>query len=188
VPTPPGQVSFQLRIQLEDVKPVIWRRLLVPGSVRLSKLHDMFQAAMGWTNSHLHSFTVGDECYGMRLEDDEDDDPDEIDENTVTVVQTLGGHKRFAYLYDFGDNWRHDVVIEDEIRSINGLKFAVCVDGQNACPPEDCGGTGGFTELLEILADPDHEEREHYLGWVGGLFDPTAFDLASVNAELQRLR
>ncbi|HXW81731.1 MAG TPA: plasmid pRiA4b ORF-3 family protein, partial [Acidimicrobiales bacterium] len=64
MPTPPGQVSFQLRIQLEDVKPVVWRRLLVPGNVRLSKLHDMFQAAMGWTNSHLHSFTVGEECYG----------------------------------------------------------------------------------------------------------------------------
>ena len=188
MPTPSGQAAFQLRIQLEDIKPVVWRRLLVPGSVRLSKLHDMFQVAMGWTNSHLHSFKVGDVSYGMNLEDDWDDELDEVDEKTVTVLQATRGHRRFRYVYDFGDNWRHDVVIEDEIHSPHGLKFAVCVEGQNACPPEDCGGTGGFAELLEVLADPSNEEHEHYLGWVGGIFDPTAFDLVSVNAELQRVR
>lgn len=174
-----------MRIQLEDVEPVIWRRILVPGSVRLSKLHDMFQATMGWTNSHLHSFSIADAIYGMH---DEDSPDEEVDEKTVTVVQALRGHRRFVYDYDFGDSWRHEVVIEDEIRSTDGLKFAVCVDGENACPPEDCGGASGYEALLEVLADPSHEEHRHYLSWTGGPFDPTAFDLVSVNAELQRVR
>jgi Plasmid pRiA4b ORF-3-like protein len=188
VPTKPSQPTFQLRIELVDIEPAIWRRILVPASARLSKLHEMFQATMGWTNSHLHSFEVGDERYGMHLDDDWDDDPDEIDETTVTVLQVLRGHERFRYVYDFGDNWCHDGVIEDEIGSPFGLKFAVCVDGQNACPPEDCGGAGGFAELLEALADPSHEEHEEYLGWIGGSYDSSAFDLVAVNAALQRVR
>lgn len=183
--TPPGQVALQLRIELKDVTPAIWRRLVVPASVRLAKLHDMFQASMGWTNSHMHSFTVGDSLYGMHLEDWPDE---EIDEKTVTVQQALRGHRRFVYDYDFGDGWCHKVAIEGETHSTHGLKVAVCLDGQNACPPEDCGGPGGYEHLLVVLNDPSHEDYEDLLGWVGGPFDPTAFDLVSTNAELQRLR
>jgi hypothetical protein len=174
-----------LRITLDEVVPSVWRRLLVPGSVRLGKLHDMFQSAMGWTDSHLHSFTIGDQLYGMHFDDYPED---EIDERKVTVLRAIGEHRRFAYEYDFGDSWGHEVVVEEATRSPLGLKYAVCIDGQNACPPEDCGGVGGYAELLEVLADPGHEDHDHFTQWVGGSFDPTLFDLVSTNAALQQLR
>lgn len=145
----------------------------------------MFQAAMGWTNSHLHSFTIGDQLYGMNFDDYPED---EIDEKKVTVLRAIGGHRRFSYEYDFGDSWGHEVVVEEAIRSPRGLKYAVCIDGQNACPPEDCGRVGGYSELLEVLADPSHEDHDHFTQWVGGSFDPTLFDLVSTNAALQQLR
>jgi hypothetical protein len=128
---------FQLRAQLNRVDPVVWRRLLVPGSARLDKLHLVLQAAMGWTNSHPHCFRVGDLTYGTQF----DANPvDELDETAVEVLQVLKDQRRFVYEYDFGDSWEHDVVVEGHSSVHLGLKFAVCVDGQNACPPEDCGG------------------------------------------------
>lgn len=176
---------FQLRLQLRDVEPVVWRQVLVPGSVRLNKLSEMLLAAMGWTNSHLHAFLVGNKRYGMHF----DEWPGgEIDEKTVTVLQALRDERRFVFEYDFGDGWEHDVVIEQLTWSYFGLKFAVCVDGQNACPPEDVGGTSGYADFLEAIADPDHEEHEAYLEWVGGAFDPAEFDLGMANALCQRLR
>jgi hypothetical protein len=184
-PQPPGQSAFQLRLQLNDVDPVVWRRLIVPGSVRMAKLSEMLLAAMGWTNSHLHAFRVGDVRYGMNVDEYSDG---EIDEKQVTVLQALRDERRFVYDYDFGDSWEHDVVIEDLSWTYFGLKFAVCIDGERACPPEDVGGPWGYTEFLAAIADPDHEERESYLEWVGGSFDPARFDLATANAALQKVR
>ena len=185
MPTPPVQSAFRLRITLDDVVPTVWRRLLVPGSVRLAKLHRMFQTAMGWTDSHLHSFTIGGQLYGMHFDDYPEE---EIDEQRVTVLRAIGDNRCFSYEYDFGDSWGHEVVVEEATRSSRGLKYAVCIDGQNACPPEDCGGVWGYAELLELLTDPDHEDHDHFRQWVGGPFDPTSFDLVGVNAALQQLR
>src|SRR4051794_40691261 len=98
----------------------------------------MLQAAMGWTGSHLHSFRVGDAVYGMQFDDDEDD---ELDEKDVSALQVAEVGHRFGYQYDFGDSWDHEVVVESVTTTRLGLRFAVCVDGQNACPPEECGGT-----------------------------------------------
>jgi Plasmid pRiA4b ORF-3-like protein len=151
----------------------------------LAKLHQMFQAAMGWTDSHLHGFTIGDQRYGMHF----DDYPEgEIDEAEISVLKAVGGHRRFSYEYDFGDSWDHDVVVEEVTTTSRGLRFAVCIDGQNACPPEDCGGPGGYAELLETLADPGHPDHDRAVQWVGGSFDPTSFDLVSANVALQQLR
>ena len=151
----------------------------------MAKLSEMLLAAMGWTNSHLHAFRVGEKRYGMNF----DEYPDgEIDEKTVTVLQALRDERRFTYDYDFGDGWEHEVVIEELSWSYFGLKFAVCIDGQNACPPEDVGGMGGYVEFLAAISDPTHEEHESYLEWVGGSFDPAEFDLANANALLQKVR
>lgn len=184
-PQPPGQSVVQLRIELAEVDPPVWRRLIVPGSVRLARLHSMVQAAMGWTDSHLHCFRIGDELYGMQYDEHPDD---EIDETTVTVLRALSGHDRFFYDYDFGDSWEHEVVVESMTTTPTGLRFAVCLDGQSACPPEDCGGAGRYAYLLQALADPTHEEHDDLTEWVGGPFDPTAFDLAATNAALQQVR
>ena len=185
MPVPPGQPVFQLRLTLKDVTPTVWRRLLVPGSVRLDKLHRMFQAAMGWEDYHLHSFEIGELRFGMQIDEFPDD---ELDETDVTVLRAIGDARRFSYEYDFGDRWRHEVVVEARTRSPRGLKFGVCVDGQNACPPEDCGGVSGYADFLEVLADPTHDEHEHMRSWVGGPFDAEEFDLAFANARLQAVR
>jgi len=185
MPQPPGQSAFRLRIQLNDVNPVIWRRILVPGAIRMAKFAGILLAAMGWSNSHLHAFTVGDKRYGMNY----DEFPEgEIDEKTVTVLQALRDERRFTFEYDFGDSWEHEVVIEEVTWSSLGMNFAVCLDGGNACPPDDVGGPWGYTEFLSAIADPTHEEHTNYLEWAGGPFDPTEFHLAEVNALLQKVR
>ncbi len=157
----------------------------MPGAAKMAKLSEMLLATMGWTNSHLHAFEVGEKRYGMCFDDYPDD---EIDEKGVTVLEALEGEPRFAYEYDFGDSWDHDVVIEALTWSHLGLKFGVCIDGQNACPPEDVGGTFGYRAFLEAIADPGNEEHDDYLEWVGGSFDPAGFDLGAANAALQRIR
>jgi Plasmid pRiA4b ORF-3-like protein len=180
------QPVFRLRIQLKEVHPTVWRRVLVPGGVRLGRLHDIFQAAMGWTNSHLHNFTIGDRLYGTHIDDYPEE---ELDENEYTVLAALrGGVRRFGYEYDFGDSWEHEVTVEETTWSPLALKHAVCIDGENACPPEDVGGPYGYQQFLEALADPLHEEHDSYLVWVGHKFEADAFDLAVVNAALQRVR
>jgi hypothetical protein len=185
MPQPPGQMVFQLHVSLLDVEPLVWRRILVPGSARLSTLHVVLQAAMGWENAHLHAFHIGAARYGPCF----DDYPsDEIDERKVSVVQALKGQERLRYEYDFGDSWEHDVVVEATSVTPTALKFAVCLDGRNACPPEDCGGAGGYQAMLEALADPARGERDEYLEWLGGDFDPSAFDVAAANVALQHVR
>lgn len=162
----------------------MWRRLMVPGSVRLDKLPRMFQPAMGWEDSHLHSFEMGGLHFGMHFDEYPDD---EIDEKDATVLRAIGASRRFSYEDDFRDSWGHEVVVESLSRPPRGLKSGVCVDGQNACPPEDCGGPPGFADLLG-LADPTDDEHEHMLSLVGGPFDPEEFDLAPTNARLQAVR
>jgi hypothetical protein len=176
---------MECTIELRDVAPRVWRRLLVPASVRLHKLHRIFQAAMGWEDCHLHSFDIGEDRYGMQF----DDYPEgELDEQSVTVLRAVGAQERFSYEYDFGDSWEHEIGVQSISRMPIGLKFAVCIDGAGACPPEDCGGTGGYAELLRVLDDSSDEEYEHLSEWVGGPIDPHEFDLALVNARLQTVR
>ena len=183
--TNPSPNVFALRIALLDHRPEIWRRLLVPGSVRLDKLHLIFQEAMGWTNSHLHQFRIGHALYGTHFDEWPDEELHEVEFKLTDVAQR---NDRFSYDYDFGDSWEHEVLVERADTTHPALKFAVCLDGANACPPEDCGGTGGYTDLLEALADPGRPEHEQYRQWAGRDFNPTAFDLAATNAALQRLR
>lgn len=183
---PTKNSTLQLLVELDVVTPKVWRRILVPSSVKMSRLHDMIQSAMGWTNSHMHAFEVGDTRYGMCFDDDPDD---EIDEMSVTVGQALREQERFAYEYDFGDGWTHTITIEAEYRTRNSLKFAICLAGESACPPEDVGGPSGFDRFLQALADANHEEHEDYVRWNDGdTFDRAGFDLIEVNATLQRIR
>jgi hypothetical protein len=179
----PKPNTFTLRIALLEHQPEIWRRLLVPGSVRLDKLHLIFQVAMGWTNSHLHQFRIGHALYGMHYDDWPDEELHEVKFRFSDVQQ----NDPFRYEYDFGDSWEHEVVVERAHTVRTVLQFPVCLEGANACPPEDCGGTGGYADLLEALADPSHPEHRQYRQWAGRNFDPAAFDLAAINAALQRL-
>ncbi len=190
MPTRPAKTSLeakkvlQLRIDLEWLDPPIWRRLLVPAGIRLDKLHDVLQVAMGWTDSHLHAFTIAEQRYGMHLDEFAER---ELDEKKFTLLAAIGKQRRFRYEYDFGDDWQHHVALEDTHSVPFALNFAVCLDGQRSCPPEDCGGPPGYANLLEAIADPEHEEFDEYIEWVGKDFDPEEFSLATTNAALQRI-
>ncbi len=173
-----GVVS--LKVTLKGTKPPVWRRLLVPGSMTLGDLSEAILAAMGWIGGHLHAFDVDGRQYGDRATTD-----DVADENRLTLNGVRkSGVTRFRYTYDFGDDWEHTVAIEKTEAPVAGQAYPACVAGARNCPPEDCGGVWGYAELLEILADPDHPEREERLEWVGDDFDPEEFDVSTADRML----
>lgn len=166
---------FQLKITLQDTKPPIWRRVLVDGSATLDHLHDVIQAAFGWWNYHLHEFEVGRTRYGVPDPDEDWGEPPRDERRTrLDAIADVGAS--FRYTYDFGDGWEHRVVVEKALPGGVGTAVPACIDGRRACPPEDCGGTWGYRELLEILADPSHPEHDERTEWLGRPFDPEAFD------------
>jgi hypothetical protein len=112
----------------------------------------------------------------------------ELGEKIVTVLPAIGDAEAFVYEYDFGDSWRHDVVVESRWRMPIGLKFGACLAGENACPLEDVGGPGGYEMLLQVLANPSHEDYEHLRGWASGPVDPREFDLGPANARPHAVR
>jgi hypothetical protein len=183
-----GAPIYQIKITLEGGKPPIWRRLLVRSDTTLGDFHDVIQAAFGWRDYHLHQFIVGGTYYG-EPHPDYLDYVDMQDEQEVTLGQITGGEGfKFRYEYDFGDNWVHQVLVEKILAPEPGQDYPVCIQGRRARPPEDVGGIWGYTHFLEAIQDPDHEEHGEYLEWVGGAFDPEAFNLEEVNQALAALR
>jgi hypothetical protein len=179
---------YQIKVTLEDSKPPIWRRLLVRSDVTLAELHDIIQAAFGWWDYHLHQFIVGETYFGVP-DPDYEDYLEMNDEQDVTLRQVAPreGHK-FRYEYDFGDSWLHQMLVEKILPPEPGQDYPVCIQGRRARPPEDVGGMWGYYHFLQAIQDPDHEEHDEYLEWVGGAFDPEAFNLVEVNQALAALR
>lgn len=175
-----------LRIELLDVKPLVWRRFVAPADIQLPKLHKVIQAVMGWDDEHLHQFAFGGTEYGTPS-DEYPDDPT-LSEKGVRLSKALGSSTDFEYQYDFGDNWWHRIVVEAMGNPDLALTLPVCLAGENACPPEDVGGTFGYEEFREALADPKHEQHSDYRTWIGGIFDPAGFDVNAVNARLRAIR
>jgi hypothetical protein len=180
---------FVLRISLDGLRPEIWRSVRVPQDLTLGALHWVIQFAMGWQNSHLHQFVINGERYSEpRFEMNEYGD-DIGDENTITLKEAFPRRRsNLDYEYDFGDDWGHTITLVDAVDPIEGEAVVACLGVERACPPEDCGGIWGYVEMLESLANPEDPERESYLEWIGGRFNPNAFNLVKVNRELRRLR
>src|SRR4051794_24082281 len=162
--------------------PVVWRRLQVPADIRLDRFHQVLGGAMGWQDCHLHVFERGDERYGYP-------NPDiDIEDHRAKTLRELIAEPgdRLDYEYDFGDGWRHVIVLE--ARAADGVRTARCIEGAGRCPPEDVGGLSGYAELQRVLADPYHDEHEHMLGWLGIAdrreFDAADFDLEEANAAI----
>ncbi len=178
---------LQLKIELAWIKPVIWRRIIVPETMTLGKLHDAIQAAMGWCDCHLHEFEIAGERYGIP-------DPDfdwgvpVRSERRVRLVTALSGSKTFRYTYDFGDGWEHRIKVEKVLPPDPALTTPLCLAGANACPPEDVGGSPGYLDFVDAVSDPNHPEHDEMLDWCGGSFDPTAFDAQPVNAFLRYIK
>lgn len=176
---------YQIKITLRHVRPPVLRYIQVKAGTKLGKLHNILQIVMGWTNSHLHAFRVGDMEYG---EPDDDGELDMIDEHNVRLDSIVGKGDTLVYEYDFGDGWEHELKIEKILPAESGARYPYCFTGKGACPPEDCGGPHGYQNLLETLCDPAHEDHEAMRKWLGGDFDPEAFDIDQVNAGLRRIK
>jgi hypothetical protein len=180
---------YQLRITLLDVQPSVWRTVLVPETITLPRLHAAIQATMGWTNSHLHEFVIGGRRYTDYLEDEWGSDQP-LDERRVKLEAALGRAARtFDYVYDFGDDWHHAIVLEQRHPlPPESTASVTCLAGECACPPEDVGGAWGYADFLEAIADPSHPEHEQMLTWCGGEFDPQRFDIERVNEILHSIK
>jgi hypothetical protein len=180
------QSIYQLKITLLGTKPPIWRRALVPSEFTLDKLHRVLQAVMGWEDSHLHEFRVGRQRFGIPdLEDDFMGGPRCIHERKVRLSEVLGRTgAKLDYTYDFGDSWEHTVTLEKILLPDADQRYPRCTAGKLRCPPEDCGGIGGFYNFLEAIDDPEHEQHDELLEWIGGTYDPEAFSLDAVNLRL----
>ena len=183
---------YHLKVVLNGTKPPIWRRLQVPGNANLGWLHAVLQVAMGWTNSHLHQFRVGELLYSdLRHNSPEfEGEPEILDENKATLQQVAPQQKDvLGYEYDFGDSWEHRITVEKILPPDPAAAMtARCLDGARACPPEDCGGVWGYDNLLKIIKNPKHEEHASIMEWLGAGFDPEAFDADEANTYLRKLK
>lgn len=179
---------YLLTIRLYGIELDIWRRFVAPGDITLDRLHDVIQIVMGWQDYHLHAFTIGKKRYTENPESKEDGAREDR-YRLVDLIKKKG--RTFAYEYDFGDDWRHTITIEDSRYSNPGLQAPLaCLDGAGACPPEDVGGVPGYHEFLKALKDPRHAEHENYVEWISGhpcyhgTYDSERFNIDAVNVEL----
>jgi hypothetical protein len=179
---------YSFRIELKRMVPKIWRDFYVPSDMSLPSFHRVIQDVMGWESDHLYSFDIFGEEYF-----DEDINPFMSSEAGNSWLKKIKLNKlslfkgsKFTYLYDMGDSWEHAIKVLNTsyVPATPGQKCG-CFDGARACPPEDCGGVGGYVYLLEILADPDHPEHEDRMEWIGGPIDPEEFDIEKINKRLR---
>ncbi len=173
----------QLKVTLREVKPPVWRRIVVESGVTLGELAPVLEAAMGWLGGHLHLFDIEGTVYGIRNPEWEDIGLDESKFRLGDMFSSVGSKMRWDY--DFGDGWEHDVLVEAISIPERGVEYPVCLAGRRACPPEDCGGPWGYANLLEALVDPDNPEHEHLREWAPLDFDPTRFDKDETNEAMR---
>jgi hypothetical protein len=179
---------YEIKITLMNMAPSIWRRVTVPLDITLGNLHTVIQIAMGWEDDHLHEFLIGRKRYGPVIPDKAGFGEPAVNEDIVCLNGVAKPHAKFIYHYDFGDDWRHEIHIEREIEEDLNPRQVRCVAGENACPPEDCGGPYGYFDLIAILRDAQHEEHNAMQEWIGEDFDPKYFDLASIDRRLSKLK
>lgn len=185
----PITTVYQLKIALVGVRPQIWRRVQVPADIALDELHLVLQAAMGWTNSHLHSFAFGKQEYTMPYEQGDLEELRMEDERKMCMSALISNPKEtFEYAYDFGDNWQHVITLEKILPAAQDTKYPLCIAGKRACPPEDCGGVWGYADLLRVLRNPAHPEYKDMKAWAGRKFDAEVFDVDRFSKDLRKLR
>jgi hypothetical protein len=177
---------YQIKVGLRGARPPIWRRLEVPADIDLGMLHEIIQIAFHWAGDHLHAFETPYGEFGTT-----DVDLDFQPEESVTLEQVApGAQSKICYTYDFGDDWKHDILVEKVLAQDEAVSYPRCTGGRRAAPPDDCGGIWGYAHLQEVLAQPGHPEHENMLDWLGldaaDGFDPDSFDAAEVTKALSR--
>jgi len=173
----------QFKVTLRNIHPPIWRRIQVWEDATFAQLHRVLQIVMGWEDCHLYEFRINGNIYAVPALDDERKIIDVKRTRIRDVVQHVG--TEFEYVYDLGDYWQHDLLLEDILQPAPDTPYPRCIAGERNCPPEDVGGSAGYEDYLEAMADPKHEEHEDMIGWRGP-FDPEAFSVEKINGQLEK--
>ena len=175
---------LQLKITLKGIRPPIWRRVEVKDDITFYELHHVIQVTMGWWNAHLFEFKVGN--YRIGITEDDWDTEDTIESKEIVLSKVVDTEKmKFRYVYDFGDWWEHEIVVEKISPSDKNKNYPTCIGGKRNCPPEDVGGIPGYMNMLEIIKDKNNPEYEDMMEWLGEEYDPEEFDLEETNGEVQ---
>lgn len=177
---------YECKVSLKGLIPPIWRKFRVTSDITLHRLHLTLQTVMGWGNYHYYEFIINGTEYG---------EPDNIfwphlkaarRVRLNQVVQAEGC--KFIYIYDFSDDWQHVIKVEKILPAESTSYHPICLAGRRACPPEEAGGIYEYTHLLEIIENPNNEEHAEVMEWLGGAFDPEAFDVERINRVLRGIR
>lgn len=185
--TSKSNIIYQFHIELNEIVPMIWRRIQVPAKYSFWDLHVAIQDSMGWLDYHLHAFRVRmphkRKITEIGIPDDEAYDQVVLPGWEIFIAEYFTEPGKLAlYEYDFGDGWDHNVLLEGILLKEEGGKYPKCIAGERACPPEDCGGVPGYYQLLEIIGNPNHLEYQEYIAWLKGHaknyypYDPGGFD------------
>ncbi len=179
-------MTFQFKIQLQGItNPPVWRRVVVPADTTFSMFHLVIQAAMGWFDAHLYSFSPSG--YGsIPWIEEEPDEDDLIDFGIRNKKSTPASDiklsdifkkkgQTFTYIYDFGDDWTHKITLE-EIDKKNISPFPKLIAGKGTCPPENCGGPMGYERMKEVLTDKNHPEYQDLKEWLYDFDEEDLFD------------
>ncbi len=185
--SPRSSTVHHFEVALQRVEPTVWREIQVPSDYSFWDLHVAIQDAMGWLDYHLHEFEIASPTTGelerIGIPDDAfDDEQPALPSWGLQISDYFSSeYPRATYTYDFGDDWLHTVTLRGVVERVPRMKYPRCVAGKRACPPEDCGGELGYEGFLDAIQNPQHEEHDSMLEWVGGSFDPEAFDAKSVH-------
>ncbi|HTV87362.1 MAG TPA: plasmid pRiA4b ORF-3 family protein [Dyella sp.] len=187
--------AFRLRIELDRTEPLVWRRIEILTSATFWDLHVAIQDAFGWMDCHLHQFEVESPTGSIHIGVPDEYAREPILEGwTVSLSRYLGQVRTLTYLYDFGDDWRHTIHLE-EVMDADGENYPRCLAGENATPPEDCGGVYGYEELKQVLIGPKNARYKEMRSWLKEghakaywPFDPNDFEVSDVQFTNAKLR
>ncbi|MCP4356663.1 MAG: plasmid pRiA4b ORF-3 family protein [Chloroflexi bacterium] len=181
-----NDMIYQLKVTLKEIQPPIWRRFQVRSDISFRDLHETLQVVMGWQAYHLHLFQVD----SLTITDEDTlaewGEPGIPDNAARLNIYVPYADTTFVYEYDFGDGWKHELVLEKILPVEETAVYPRCLTGERACPPEDCGGVWGYENFLNAIQNRQHPEHASYLEWVGGAFDPEQFDLDKVTRQFHK--
>jgi hypothetical protein len=181
----PVEKAFSLRLTVAGCSPRVWRRLLVRESMWLTRLHDSIQILFDWFDYQTHVFSLDDLRFGnpQRKEDASIEDDRDV---TLTDLD-LASRDRLTYDYHFGEGWKVDVRVEKAIAMEKGVSYPVCIAGERAGPPEDCGGLEAYHDMLACIKEPNTDLGREWIEWLGPTYDPVVCDLDKINKALRKL-